>query len=145
MEGQGKLVRIGQLADQTGTTTRTIRYYEQIGLIPEPERTPSGYRDYEPAAGQQLRFIQSAQAAGLSLSEIQTIIEIGSSNKSTCEHVETLLQDKIAEVDDRLRSLRAAKSELTRLLDHAQNLQPSECGDGTICHILYDPRRPVTL
>lgn len=132
-------MRIGQLAQETGTTTKTIRYYEQIGLIPEPERTPSGYRDYDPAAGQQLRFIQSAQAAGLSLSEIQTVIKIGATDRSTCEHVEGLLQDKIAEVDDRLRSLEAAKNELARLLNHAQVLQPSECGDGTICHILYDP------
>lgn len=132
-------MRIGQLAQQTGSTTKTIRYYEQIGLVPEPQRTASGYRDYHPDAAHRLMFIRSAQTAGLSLSEIQTVIEIDSTDTSTCEHVENLLREKISDVDERIRTLRTTRNQLNRLLQNAESLQPSQCGGATTCHILYDP------
>jgi len=134
-------VRIGELAQQTGSTTKTIRYYEQIGVMPQPERTASGYRDYNPDAVHQLKFIQSAQAAGLTLSEIHTIVAIGTTGSSTCKHVEDLVENKIVDVDKRMTALQRTRAELTRVLEDARSLQPAQCGDGTVCHILYDPNR----
>ena len=63
-------VRIGQLATMTGVPVRTIRFYEQSGLLPAPARTPGRYRDYDASAVSRLRFIRTAQSLGLSLSEI---------------------------------------------------------------------------
>ncbi len=62
-------MRIGELADEGGVSTKTIRYYESIGVMREPERTPSGYRDYGRVAVERLLFIRDAQATGLKLAE----------------------------------------------------------------------------
>jgi MerR family copper efflux transcriptional regulator len=67
-------MRIGEVADAAGLSTKALRYYEQAGLIDEPARTPSGYRDYDAGVLDRLRFIRSAQAAGLTLGEIKGVI-----------------------------------------------------------------------
>ena len=85
-------MRIGQLADATDTTTKTIRYYESIGLLAEPRRLPSGYREYDEAAIDRLRFIRESQASGLSLAEIQSILELKDAGTTSCEHSAALLQ-----------------------------------------------------
>jgi DNA-binding transcriptional MerR regulator len=69
-------MRIGELADLTGTTTKTIRYYESIGLLAEPGRTASGYREYGEGAVERLRFVREAQASGLTLTEIKSVLEL---------------------------------------------------------------------
>ena len=69
-------MRIGQLAAQAGYAVRTIRFYEQSGLLPVPERTSGGYRDYDQDALTRLRFVRSAQALGLSLAEIAEVLRI---------------------------------------------------------------------
>jgi len=66
-------MRIGQLADETGVTTKTIRYYEEIGLLPAPARQPSGYRRYAGADVDRLDFVAKAKALGLSLEEITNV------------------------------------------------------------------------
>ena len=67
-------MRIGEIAELAGVTTKTVRYYERIGILPEPDRTPSGYRDYGVGTLERLRFIRDAQATGLSLAEIHSIL-----------------------------------------------------------------------
>jgi MerR family transcriptional regulator, copper efflux regulator len=69
-------MRIGQLAAQTGYSVRTIRFYEQCGILPTPERLPSGYRSYDQDAVTRLRFVRSAQTFGLSLAEIGEVLRI---------------------------------------------------------------------
>ena len=67
---------IGQLADALGIPTRTVRFYERKGLLPEPERAENGYRVYDDTTLARLRFIRTAQAAGLTLAEIASIIGV---------------------------------------------------------------------
>ena len=67
-------MRIGELADRLGVTTKSIRFYESIGLLPDPARTASGYRDYAEADAERLTFIKTAQRLGLSLDEIREIM-----------------------------------------------------------------------
>jgi len=62
---------IGELAAKTGMTAKALRFYEQAGVLPEPARTPAGYRDYDPAALDRLAFVRAAQAAGLTLAEVR--------------------------------------------------------------------------
>ncbi|MFB3051436.1 MAG: MerR family transcriptional regulator, partial [Acidimicrobiia bacterium] len=66
-------MKIGELANKTGLTTKTIRYYEDIGVLPEPGRHANGYRSYHPSVIDRVGFIKDAQASGLSLIEIQVI------------------------------------------------------------------------
>lgn len=67
-------MRIGEIAERAGLSTKALRYYERVGLIDEPTRTQSGYRDYDESVLDRLRFIRSAQAAGLTLGEIKGVI-----------------------------------------------------------------------
>ena len=76
-------MRIGEIAEQAGVTTKTIRYYESVGLIPEPGRTSSGYRDYGLDAVERLRFIRDAQQSGLSLTESASLVELKSAGESS--------------------------------------------------------------
>ena len=69
-------MRIREVAERSGVNPTTIRYYEDIGLVPEPERTASGYRDYEEAAVTRLSFIRVAQGIGLSLGEIKEVLAL---------------------------------------------------------------------
>ena len=93
-------MRIGMLADHAGVTAKTIRYYESIQLLAEPVRTPSGYREYGDDAVERLRFIRDAQSSGLSLSEIQSVLELKDSGARSCDHTMALLDRHLAEIDE---------------------------------------------
>jgi MerR family transcriptional regulator, copper efflux regulator len=80
-------MRIGELAERSGVSAKTIRYYEDIGLLPAPARLASGYRDYEPSTLDRLAFIRAAQAVGLSLGEIRGIVALRDEGQTPCGHV----------------------------------------------------------
>ena len=92
-------MRIGELAEQAAVTTKTIRYYESIGILPTPDRTPSGYRAYDATALERLRFVRDAQATGLTLIEIKSILELKGQGEQSCEHTRSLIHRQI-DVDD---------------------------------------------
>ncbi|MFV2038669.1 MAG: MerR family DNA-binding protein, partial [Acidimicrobiales bacterium] len=85
--------------------TRTVRFYERRGLLPEPQRAANGYRVYDDATLSRLRFIRSTQAAGLTLAEIRSIIDIRDSGAAPCTHVDALLDAKLGEVRQRRQQL----------------------------------------
>ncbi len=126
---------IGQLADALEIPTRTIRFYERKGLLPEPQRAENGYRVYDDATLARLRFIRTAQAAGLTLAEIASIIRVRDDGIAPCSHVDSLLETKLAEVRERRRQLAGLESELAQLLDRSRQLDPADCTAGDICHI----------
>ena len=117
-------VRIGELAAEAGVTTKTIRYYESIGLLAPPERTPAGYRAYGPDAIDRLVFIRDAQATGLSLTEIQSILELKDAGRSTCEHSKALLARHLDELDAQIDRLTQTRIELLQLSGVAVELIP---------------------
>ena len=117
-------VRIGELAELAHVSTKTIRYYESVGIMPPPERTPAGYRDYDDGAVDRLRFVRDAQAAGLSLAEIQSVLEMKDAGAQTCEHTRGLLQHHLLELDRQIERLQAARSELAELADRARTSIP---------------------
>jgi DNA-binding transcriptional MerR regulator len=129
-------VRIGDLASRSGVTAKTIRYYEGVGLVEPPARTPSGYRDYETAALERLAFIRAAQAIGLTLGEIRSIIALRDDGKSPCGHVLELLRQRADELDRRIAELRTLRGELRRLVDRADGLDPADCNPGRVCHLI---------
>lgn len=129
-------MRIGEVADAVGLPTRTIRFYERRGLLSEPDRSANGYRVYQSSTVERLRFIKSAQAAGLTLAEICSVIDVRDGGDAPCEHVEGLLESKLEDVRVRRRELKALEGELTSLLENSRSLDPADCGDRDVCHIL---------
>jgi MerR family transcriptional regulator, mercuric resistance operon regulatory protein len=127
---------IGELADAVGVTSQAIRFYERKGLLPDAERGANGYRVYNEATLARLRFIHVAQAAGLTLSEIRSIIDLRDDGTAPCAHVVTLIDSKLADVRTRIRQLAALQAELEALLERSRLLDPADCGEDDICHIL---------
>lgn len=126
---------IGQLADALGIPTRTVRFYERKGLLPDPQRAENGYRLYTDTTLERLRFIRIAQAAGLTLAEVASIIHVRDDGTAPCSHVDSLLETKLEEVRERRRQLAALESELVQLLDRSKQLDPADCSAGEICQI----------
>jgi MerR family transcriptional regulator, copper efflux regulator len=133
-------MRTGALAAASGTTAKTIRFYEQAGLLPAPPRTSAGYRDYPPKTAARLSFIRSAQSAGLSLAEIRAVLTIRDHGEPPCAHVTGLLRGHLAETKQRLAELTATRAMLRELLAIADATDPDTC-TGSICRIL-DPTVP---
>jgi DNA-binding transcriptional MerR regulator len=129
-------MRIGELARRTGTTAKTIRYYEEIGVLPPPDRAANDYRDYPDEAVDRLAFVRDAQATGLTLTEIASILDLRSQGESTCEHVIDLLERHLTALDRHIQTLRQTRKKLTALTDRARSLDPSECGDPNRCQTL---------
>ena len=131
-------MQIGELANTAGVTTKTIRYYESIGVLDEPARTDSGYRSYEPAAVERLDFVKQAQSTGLALAEIKSILEIKYQGGQTCEHTKALLRQHLDELDERIVELQAARVELQAMYQRAGALDPAKCTDANRCQIITD-------
>ena len=127
-------MRIGELATKAGLTATTIRFYETAGVLSEPERQPSGYRDYDDSALARLRFVKAAQAAGLTLAEIRQVIAVRDLSGPPCRHVTDLLDTHAADLDRRIAELTALRDEVQRLRDRADSLDPSRCDDTAVCH-----------
>jgi DNA-binding transcriptional MerR regulator len=129
-------MRIGELAQRAGLSTKALRFYEQAGVLPAPARTASGYRDYDETALARLGFVRAAQSAGLTLAEIRTIIEVREDQGRPCEHVTDLLDRHVAVLDRRIAELQATRAEVHRLRERATSLDPEACGEGGVCHVI---------
>lgn len=84
-------MRIGEVAAATGSTPKTLRFYERAGLLPAPQRSSAGYRQYSPDVVARMDFIRRSQAAGFTLAQIRTILDIRDSGDTPCQHVQSLL------------------------------------------------------
>lgn len=131
-------MKISELGQRCGVTAKTIRYYESIGLMDEPGRTPSGYRDYGDDAIERLRFIRDAQVTGLTLSEIASVLELKSAGQRSCAHTTALIDAHLASIDLQIEQLTAARRELTVLAERARTLDPSSCTDPNRCQVIAD-------
>ena len=129
-------MRIGELADVAGLTAKTIRYYEGLGLVDEPERHANGYREYGADAVERLRFIRDSQAAGLTLAEVGEILGMKAAGESTCAHTRSLLARHLAEVDAQIERLLAARAELAAMAERADALDPAGCTDPARCQVI---------
>lgn len=131
-----RFMNIGELGRLTGVSTKAIRYYEEIGVLKEPERSPNGYRTYELDTVDRLRFVKDAQLTGLSLAEITTILDQRGKGESTCEHVMSLLDHHLHELDSRIEALEKTRSRLVNIADRARKLDPSDCLDPNRCQTI---------
>jgi DNA-binding transcriptional MerR regulator len=137
-------MKIGAVAKLTGVSTKTIRFYEDAGLLPPPARTPTGYREYEPGIVDRLRFIHRGQAAGLSLAEVRQILAIRDRGEPPCGHVRQVLRTRLDQVRGQLAELVALEGHLHTLLERAEQDSPTAHDHATVCWILEtDPEHPT--
>lgn len=129
-------MQIGELAARSGVTTKTIRFYEQAGVLPEPARTHGGYRDYGDEFIDRLEFVRRAQAAGLTLRQVRQILAIRDRGDAPCAHVQGVLQDRLDQVRAHIAELIALETHLEHLLEHAGHGPPTPHDSSTVCWIL---------
>lgn len=133
-------MRIGEVARRSGVPVKTIRYYEDIGVLDAPPRTSSGYRDYGDSVLDRLAFVRSAQTVGLTLGEIREIVAFRARDEPPCAHVTKLIAQRSSDLSRRIAELEAMKAELTRLANRARSLDPQDCHPSQICHIIGPAR-----
>jgi DNA-binding transcriptional MerR regulator len=130
-------MRIGQLADRLGINPKTIRYYEEIGLIPPAPRTSGGYREYSDTDADRLTFIKTAQRLGLSLEEVAEILSLRERGERPCAYVVDVIDEQIRSVDRRIAELRALRAELRELRSAADAIPEA---DGATCRLIEHVR-----
>jgi Cd(II)/Pb(II)-responsive transcriptional regulator len=108
-------MKISELGHAAGCDVQTIRYYEREGLLSEPARTDSGYRDYGPEHLARLQFIRHCRALDIPLSEVRQLLDYARSPKESCQATNDLLDAHIERVNERIRSLQHLRRELTAL------------------------------
>lgn len=119
---------IGQLARKAQVNVETVRYYERRGLMPEPPRRESGYRQYSQDAAARIAFIKRAQELGFSLKEISELLSLRAGSDSTCADVKKRAEDKVASIEENIRDLERIKSALMELIATCQGRgSTSEC------------------
>lgn len=116
-------LKIGEVRQQTGVAVGALRYYESLALI-HSERGDNGYRYYPQETVQQVQFIKKAQTLGFSLEEIREILNIHQQGDIPCEWVQSLLQDKIEQLDHQIQQMMSFKSELEHYRDRWATNQP---------------------
>lgn len=106
---------IGALSQQTGVKIPTIRYYEEIGLMQEPERTGGNQRRYDQDSLERLGFIRHARELGFSLEAISSLIELQNHHDRSCQEANEIAKQQLADVKARIRKLRSLQNELQRI------------------------------
>lgn len=131
-----KALKTGEVADRAGVSLHTVRYYEGRGLLPEPARTPAGYRQYGPEHVAHLRFIKRAQALGFTLEEIRELLDLRAEPGAGAE-IREKTEEKMVEIDEKVRDLQRIRQkleELTRACEHHGS--PADC---LVLHALEAP------
>lgn len=121
------LKSIGALSKATNVKVTTIRYYESIGLLAEPERTESGRRVYGTETFERLRFIRHARDLGFEIDAIRELIELQASEEQDCSHVDGIARRHLTGVRNRIEQLRSLENELERMLDQCRGGKIEQC------------------
>ena len=122
-------LKVGKLAEAAGVGVETIRFYERRGLLQQPEKKASGYREYNPGDVARIQFIKTAQAIGFTLKEIAELIQLEKDHNSRCGDVQQRAQEKVQLVEQKITQLQKMRAELNRLSQCCDSERPlSECG-----------------
>lgn len=132
------MYRIGALAQASGVSRDTLRFYEREGLLCPEGRSEGGYRLYSEGAFQRLRFIKQAQALGLSLEEIRAVLEVMHEGRPPCTNVRQILRQKVALLEERITQLTALRDALASRLEWAEAHPDLTC-DGKDRCVYLDP------
>ena len=133
MLAQETLHRIGSVAKESGLPIKTIRYYDELGLLKTMGRTESNYRLFNSEVFSRLRFIKRAQSLGLTLLEIREFLHVHDQGDLPCDHIRVKLEDKLQEIEQQIYQLGILKLELQGLLSETSIADKS---DIVICPII---------
>jgi MerR family mercuric resistance operon transcriptional regulator len=134
------MLRIGQVAKESGVGVETVRFYESEGLIALPKRSASGYRQYSASIIEQIKFIKHAKKLGFSLKEVSELIKLKSAPNARCDRVKATASAKITDIQEKIDALEQMKTALQPLVDQCKSSDP--IGD---CSILNAPdENPAT-
>jgi DNA-binding transcriptional MerR regulator len=130
---------IGDLARQVRVNPKTIRYYEQIGLLPPPKREANGYRVYDETDAARLQFIRRARALDFALDDIGEILAFREHGEAPCLYVLRTIDHKIDEVERRIADLERLRQDLVELREAAQGLPLDDVeGKACVCHLIQN-------
>ena len=118
-------ISIGQLSMKTGVKVPTIRFYEQIGLLPAPPRTEGNQRRYTQSEVDRLNFIRNARELGFEVEDIRELLGMAAEPQASCHQADSIAMNHLRDVDQRIARLQALRGELSRMIQ--------ECGHGHIC------------
>lgn len=121
---------VSQLAERVGTSADTVRYYERIGVLPEAERSPGGYRLFDEDDVDRLRFVKRAQRFGLRLDDIRELLGIRERGLCPCGHARELLETELREVEEQVAALGRLADEIRSLLDAGTTSDGWPCRSG---------------
>lgn len=120
-------MNIGTAASRSGVPAKTIRYYEEIGLIPAPGRTASGYRAYTAAEVETLRFIQRARSLGFAVKDVGDLLALWRDRERASSDVRRIAQGHVAEVERKIAELEAIRRTLQSLIDGCHGDDRPDC------------------
>jgi Cu(I)-responsive transcriptional regulator len=120
-------MRIGELGEATATKVETIRYYEQTGLLPPPERTSANYRRYDADHLARLSFIRRSRDLGFSIDQVRALLDLSDDRSRDCRTVDEIATDHLREVDRKIADLQALRAELSRLITSCEGGTTAEC------------------
>ena len=127
---------IQELAQLTGVSAKTIRYYESIGLLPDPQRAENNYRQYTPEAVERLRFIVTARGLGFNLTDIGEFLTARDEGTLPCRRVLDSFDQRISEIDRRIADLLTLRDTLQRIRSDGAALPPDkQCDEQCVCYL----------
>ncbi len=120
-------MNIGELARATDTKAETVRYYEQIGLLPQPPRTTGNYRAYAAEHVSRLTFARRARELGFSIEQIRALLDLADQKEQSCEAVDAIAREHLADVKRKLAALAALRRELEVVIGQCRHGTIAEC------------------
>lgn len=141
LPNRDRALSIGELGKLTGTKVQTIRYYEQIGLLPAPARTAGNQRSYTQAHADRLGFVRHSRELGFSLDAIRTLLDLSDDPNRSCEQADRIARRHLQEVNARIESLAVLKAELERMIRQCRRGKIADC---RIIKVLADHANCVT-
>jgi DNA-binding transcriptional MerR regulator len=129
--------RIGELSRRAAVNPKTIRYYEEAGLLPSPDRAKNGYRTYSEKDAAQLAFIRAAKDFGFTLGEIREVLAVRDRNEAPCSYILGVVEEKLADLNDRIQRLQVLSADLEAILRDVEAM-PAElrAQKGEYCHVI---------
>ncbi|WP_028279298.1 heavy metal-responsive transcriptional regulator [Arthrobacter sp. H5] len=131
-------MKIGELARSAGVNAKTVRYYESIGILPQPARTASGYRDYDGSYVDRLAFIRSSQRLGLTLDEVKEVLAFRERGELPCAYVHALLNTQLDSIDRRIEELEELRIQLKEIVSGTD--LASQADDNLTCRLIEHSR-----
>jgi MerR family transcriptional regulator, copper efflux regulator len=130
-------MKIHELTERTGAPAKTIRYYEQVGVLPPPRREPNGYRDYEDNDVDRLKFVLGARQLDFSLQDIAEILALRDRREAPCRVVLDLMEQKAREVTRRIEELQQLELVLRELHELGATFPIDDIdGKSCVCHLV---------